>query len=93
MGWMVLAVVLTMVLANFKLGLFLLLRVVVCSSIVVTYQIASYIYIVSIIGLLAISIALVQPYKKYIHNVIEVCFLMLTKLFLYVILMCLGDFY
>ena len=65
---------------RFFSGLYLLLRVVVYSSIVVTYQIASYIYTVSIIALLAISIALVQPYKKYIHNVIEVCFLTLTQI-------------
>ena len=60
---------------RFFSGLNLLLRVVVYASTVLNYQIESYAYINVIICVLAISVALAQPYKKYIHNVIESCFL------------------
>ena len=63
---------------RFFSGLNLLLRVVVYASTVLNYQIESYAYTTVIICVLAISVALAQPYKKYIHNVIESCFLITT---------------
>ena len=64
-------------------GLYLLLRVVVYASTVVTYQIASYAYTTVIIAVLAVSVALARPYKKYIYNVIDTI-LLTTAALLYV---------
>ena len=56
---------------RFFSGLNLLLRVVVYSSTVFNYQIASYAYTTVVIGVLAFCSALARPYKKHYHNVIE----------------------
>ena len=65
---------------RFFSGLYLLLRVIVYASTVLTYQIASYAYTTVIIAGLAISVALARPYKKHIYNVIDTCFLAVTHL-------------
>ena len=74
---------------RFFSGLNLLLRVVVYASTVLNYQIESYAYTTVIICVLAISVALTRPYKKYIHNVTESCFLIITAM-LFVTLTPLG---
>ena len=63
---------------RFFSGLYLLLRVVVYASTVVTYQIASYAYTTVIIAVLALSVALARPYKKNIYNIIDACLLINT---------------
>ena len=68
---------------RFFSGLYLLLRVVVYTSTVVTYQIASNAYTTVIIAVLALSVALARPYKKYIYNVIDTI-LLTTAALLYV---------
>ena len=79
---------------RFFSGLNLLLRVVVYASTVLNYQIESYAYTTVIICVLAISVALAQPYKKYIHNVIESCFLITTgMLFVKFSLLVFGNFF
>ena len=65
---------------RFFSGLNLLLRVIVCASTVLNYQIESYAYITLIICVLAISVALALPYKSYIHNVIESFFLIIISM-------------
>ena len=74
---------------RFFSGLNLLLRVVVYGSTVLNYQIESYAYTTVIICVLAISVALTRPFKKYIHNVTESCFLIITAM-LFVTLTPLG---
>ena len=68
---------------RFFSGLNLLLRVVVYTSTVVTYQIFSYAYTSSVIVVAAVSVALAQPYKNYYYNVIDASLLsLLTMLYL-----------
>ena len=66
---------------RFFSGLYLLLRVLVFGSIMLTYQIATSAYTTAIISVVAITVALVRPYKKNIHNVIDAGFLTVTQLF------------
>ena len=70
---------------RFFSGLYLLLRVVVYTSTVVTYQIASYAYTTAIIAVLALSVALARPYKKNIYNIIDACLLLNTTLVYFVL--------
>ena len=63
---------------RFFSGLYLLLRVVVYASTVVTYQLSSYAYTTVIIAMLALSVALARPYKKNIYNIIDACLLINT---------------
>ena len=65
---------------RFFSGLYLLLRVVVYASTVLSYQFGSYVYTTVIIAVLSVSVALAQPYKEYIYNVIDTCFLTVTAL-------------
>ena len=65
---------------RFFSGLYLLLRVVVYASTVLSYQFGSYAYTTIIIAVLSVSVALAQPYKEYIYNVIDSCFLIVTAL-------------
>ena len=65
---------------RFFSGLYLLLRVVVFGSTVLAYQIASYVYTAAILSIVAITVALVRPYKRNIHNLIDVGFLTVTQL-------------
>ena len=65
---------------RFFSGLNLLLRVVVYVSTVLSYQIVSYAYTSIFIAILALCVALAQPYKRYTHNVIEACFLTITHM-------------
>ena len=65
---------------RFFSGLYLLLRVVVYASTVLSYQFGSYAYNTVIIAVLSVSVALAQPYKEYIYNVIDSCFLIVTAL-------------
>ena len=74
---------------RFFSGLYLLLRVVVYASTVLSYQFGSYAYTTVFIAVLSVSVALARPYKKYIYNVIDSCFLLVTAL-LYVILVPLA---
>ena len=74
---------------RFFSGLYLLLRVVVYASTVVTHQIASYAYTTVIIAILAVGVALARPYKKHIYNIIDASFLTITSL-LYVTLIPLS---
>ena len=69
---------------RFFSGLYLLLRVAVYASTVVTHQIASYAYTTAIIAVLALSVALARPYKKNIYNIIDACLLLNTTV-LYVV--------
>ena len=71
---------------RFFSGLYLLLRVVVYTSIVVTYQIASYAYTTNVIVVAAVSVALAQPYKNYYYNFIDASLLILLTM-LYVTLL------
>ena len=66
---------------RFFSGLYLLLRVLVYGSTVLTYQISSCAYTTAIIAVLAISVALARPYRRFIHNFTDVCFLTLTQLY------------
>ena len=70
---------------RFFSGLYLLLRVVVYASTVLSYQFGSYAYTTVFIAVFSVSVALARPYKKYIYNIIDSCFLIVTAL-LYVIL-------
>ena len=63
---------------RFFSGLYLLLRVVVYTSTVVTYQIASYAYTTSVIVVAVVSVVLAQPYKKNIYNRVDTCLLLNT---------------
>ena len=63
---------------RFFSGLYLLLRVVVYASTVVTHQIASYAYTTAIIAVLAASVALARPYKKHMYNIVDTCLLLTT---------------
>ena len=63
---------------RFFSGLYLLLRVVVYASTVVTHQIASYAYTTAIIAVLAASVALARPYKKRMYNIVDTCLLLTT---------------
>ena len=63
---------------RFFSGLYLLLRVLVYASTVVTHQIASYAYTTAIIAVLAASVALVRPYKKHMYNIVDTCLLLTT---------------
>ena len=74
---------------RFFSGLYLLLRVVVYASTVLSYQFGSYAYTTVFIAVFSVSVALAQPYKEYIYNVIDSCFLIITAL-LYVILVPLA---
>ena len=65
---------------RFFSGLYLLLRVFVYGSTLLNYEITSYAYTAAIISVLAISVALVRPYKKFIYNVIDAGFLTITQL-------------
>ena len=65
---------------RFFSGLYLLLRVVVYASTVLSYQFGSYAYTTVFIAVLSVSVALARPYKEYIHNVIDSCFLIVTAL-------------
>ena len=65
---------------RFFSGLYLLLRVVVYASTVLSYQFGSYAYTTVIIAVLSVSVALARPCKEYIHNVIDSCFLIVTAL-------------
>ena len=65
---------------RFFSGLYLLLRVVVYASTVLSYQFGSYVYTTVIIAVLSVSVALARPYKEYIYNVIDTCFLIVTAL-------------
>ena len=68
---------------RFFSGLYLLLRVVVYASTVVTYQIASYAYTTVIIAMLAVSVALARPYKTHIYNIVD-AFLLYNITMLYI---------
>ena len=61
-------------------GLYLLLRVVVYASTMVAYQIGNYAYTAVIIGIFAVCVALVRPYKRHIFNVIDTFFLAITHI-------------
>ena len=65
---------------RFFSGLYLLLRVVVYTSTVVTYQITSYAYTTNVIAVAAISVALAQPYKNYYYNFIDASLLILLNM-------------
>ena len=65
---------------RFFSGLYLLLRVVVYTSTVVTYQIASYAYTTNVIVVAVVSVALAQPYKNYYYNVIDASLLSLLTM-------------
>ena len=64
---------------RFFSGLYLLLRVVVYASTVVAYQIGSFVYTIVIIAIAAVSVALAQPHKKRVYNVIDACLLINTS--------------
>ena len=68
---------------RFFSGLYLLLRVVVYASTMLTYQIASYAYTTNVIAVAAVSVALAQPYKNYYYNFID-AFLLILLTMLYV---------
>ena len=68
---------------RFFSGLYLLLRIVVYASTVVTYQIASYAYTTVIIAMLAVSVALARPYKTHIYNIVD-AFLLYNITVLYI---------
>ena len=70
---------------RFFSGLYLLLRVVVYASTVVTYQIASSAYTTVIIAVLALSVALVRPYKRNIYNIVDACLLLNTAVVSFVL--------
>ena len=55
------------------------------ASTVVTYLTASYAYTTAIIAVAAVGVALAQPYKKPIYNIIDACLLIIAAL-LYVTL-------
>ena len=74
---------------RFFSGLYLLLRVVVYASTVLSFQFGSYAYTTVFIAVLSVSVALAQPYKEYIYNIIDSCFLIVTAL-LYVLLVPLA---
>ena len=65
---------------RFFSGLYLLLRVVVYTSTVVTYRIASYAYTTSVIAVAAVSVALAQPYKNYYHNFTDASLIILLTM-------------
>ena len=67
-------------------GLYLLLRLVVYASTMLTYQISSYVYTTNVIAVAAISVALAQPYKNYYYNFID-AFLLILLSMLYVTLL------
>ena len=64
-------------------GIYLLLRIVVYASTVVTYLTTSYAYTTAIIAVAAVGVALARPYKKHIYNIIDAC-LLITVALLYV---------
>ena len=66
---------------RFFSGLYLLLRIAVYASTMVTYQIGSAVYTSIIIYVLAFSVALAQPHKKHRYNAIESLFLAISALF------------
>ena len=66
---------------RFFSGLYLLLRLVVYASTVLTYQISSFAYTTVFIGVLTLGVALARPYKKYIFNVIDAFFLAMLATF------------
>ena len=74
---------------RFFSGLYLLLRVVVYASTVLSFQFGSYAYTTVVIAVLSVSVALARPYKEYIYNIIDSCFLIVTAL-LYVLLVPLA---
>ena len=74
---------------RFFSGLYLLLRVVVYASTVLSFQFGSYAYTTVFIAVLSVSVALARPYKEYIYNIIDSCFLIVTAL-LYVLLVPLA---
>ena len=50
------------------------------ASTVVTYLTASYAYTTAIIAVAAVGVALAQPYKKPIYNIIDACLLIIVAL-------------
>ena len=70
-------------------GIYLLLRIFVYASTVVTYLTASYAYTTAIIAVAAVGVALARPYKKHIYNIIDAC-LLLTAALLYMTLASLS---
>ena len=65
---------------RFFSGLYLLLRVVVYASTMLSYQIFSYAYATSVIVVAVVSVALAQPYKNYYYNVIDASLLSLLTM-------------
>ena len=63
---------------RFFSGLYLLLRVVVYASTVLSYQITSFAYTRVCISVLAFGVALARPYKLYVYTVIDTLFLAMT---------------
>ena len=63
---------------RFFSGLYLLLRVVVYASTVLSYQITSFAYTRVCISVLAFGVALARPYKLYVYTVIDTLFLAIT---------------
>ena len=61
-------------------ALHLLLRILVYMSIMLTYEIVSFAYTTVIIAALAVSVAVIQPYKKKVHSIIEAVLLIITAL-------------
>ena len=62
---------------RFFSGLYLLLRVVLYISAVVTYQVASYAYTTLIVAIMAFSVALARPYKNNLYTMIDTVFLVI----------------
>ena len=61
-------------------ALYLLLRILVYMFIALTYEIVSFAYTTAIIATLGLTVALIQPYKKCIHSIVDAVLLTTTAL-------------
>ena len=66
---------------RFFSGLYLLLRIAVCASTMLTYQISSYAYTTSLLVVAAVSVALARPYKYNYYNIIDTSLLSASVMF------------
>ena len=61
-------------------AVYLLLRIFVYMFIALTYETVSFAYTTAIIATVALSVALIQPYRKYIHSIVDAVLLTTTAL-------------
>ena len=65
---------------RFFSGVFLLIRIIMYASFMIAYNFYSFAYTSFIITVLTVCTSFIQPYKKYVHNIIETLFLVILTI-------------